>query len=85
MGRFSHDRPGDWDILMRVGDRIKLIDRVAISTNKGMNSGQRRHTKVNWVARRGTITHIYRTGAAIKWDDRKTDDHWPVNALALCE
>jgi hypothetical protein len=69
---------------VKPGDRVKLTPKVAASTMKGMNSGMKRPTRVNWHKRRGTIASVSRTAVGIKWDDIKSLDYWPVKALEGC-
>lgn len=50
---------------------------------RGVAPCKRGH-RVDWEARTGTIygtTHNIGTELQVKWDDRKTIDHWPAKAL----
>jgi hypothetical protein len=63
---------------MQPGDRVKLKDRVAKTMAKNTRGNTRR---ADWINRRGILKSISFRNAIVIWDDRKTDDHWPPNAL----
>ena len=47
----------------------------------------RRHSKVDWIKRRGTVTHVrpYTGEVEVQWDDRRSVDHRPLRALQKVE
>jgi hypothetical protein len=65
-------------IAVKRGDRVKLTDRAARGAMR--QSAERGH-KVNWFARRGIAVNISTAAATVQWDDRRSVDHWPANAL----
>jgi hypothetical protein len=72
---------------MVVGDRVKLRRSLAEQFSKNTRGMYR---KVNWINRIGHIVEIGRPENAIssqhvgvRWDDRRTLDHWPLKALVV--
>jgi hypothetical protein len=64
---------------MQAGDRVCLNRRLAQSFTKRSRSKK----QINWFTRVGEIVTISRTAAVVRWDDRKSVDHWPPQALSL--
>jgi hypothetical protein len=65
---------------MHTGDRVKLRDELAQVFTR--NTRGDKH-KLDWTKRRGEVVSVGRTSATIKWDDRKSLDHWPPAALVI--
>lgn len=65
---------------MQIGDRVKLDSRVA----KTFNSSRPRKNP-NWFTRVGEIVAISRTGVMIRWDDRRSLDQWPAQAITVVD
>jgi hypothetical protein len=59
---------------LRIGDRVKL---------KKIPRSQQSKSKADWINRIGTIVQIGKVNqsAVIRWEDRRTLDHWPLTAL----
>jgi hypothetical protein len=64
----------DEDTTLKIGDRVKL--------KRAPKSRQSMKYKA-WSTRIGTIVQIGKVNqsAVIRWEDRRTFDHWPVTAL----
>ena len=60
------------------GDRVKLTDRAA---RGAMRQWLYRGRTVDWSARRGLAVHVTAAAATVQWDDRRSLDRWPRNAL----
>jgi hypothetical protein len=59
------------------GDRVKLISRVAMHV-----AHSKRKLRVDWLARRGTVSSTPRgSNVVVRWDGRKFNDNWPKTAL----
>lgn len=64
--------------MLRQGDRVRLTSKHA----KAQTSMHK--TKTNWRIRRGTVRSVRQTGnVVVLWDDRKSPDDWPPQALEL--
>jgi hypothetical protein len=66
--------------MIKRGDRVKLIARVAAAFNNNKRPG-----KFDWRIRRGVVERISanRANASVRWDDRKSPDDVPINGLEL--
>ena len=62
------------------GDRIRLTRRVAMAAMAGFAPQKRAH-RVDWFDRKGQVMNASHAMVTVKWDDRKTCDHWPPTAL----
>jgi hypothetical protein len=60
---------------MHAGDRVKLKPHVAKTFS--------RDKQVDWTKRIGDVVSVGRTSVVIQWQDRKSLDHWPHNALVV--
>jgi hypothetical protein len=61
------------------GDRVRLTRKVATAFDRPRVPSAKR----SWSERRGTVAWVslYNHQVHVKWDDRRTVDHWPREAL----
>jgi hypothetical protein len=64
--------------MIKKGDRVKLTERVVRS--KGY---QRHKDHIDWHARRGVVTRATAKIITIRWEGRRSEDHWPPQAVEL--
>ena len=66
--------------MIKRGDRVKLIARVAAAFN-----GSNRTRKFDWTDRRGVVERITANKAAamVLWDGRKSADDVPIRSIEL--
>ena len=66
--------------MIKRGDRVKLIARVAAAFN-----GSNRARKFDWTDRRGVVERITANKAAamVLWDGRKSADDVPIRSIEL--
>ena len=62
---------------MKPGDRVKMTEALA-KTFKANSK-----CRTDWLTRRGRVVHVSKptNTIVVKWDDRRTLDHWPTRAL----
>jgi hypothetical protein len=65
---------------MQTGDRVRLREKLARTFTRNTRGGNH---KLDWTKRTGEVVSVGRTSATIKWDDRKSLDHWPPAALVI--
>jgi hypothetical protein len=63
---------------MQTGDRVRLDSRVAKTFN-----ASRPRKYPDWTKRVGEVVAITRTGVMIRWDDRRSLDQWPTQAITV--
>lgn len=63
---------------MHTGDRVQLKPSVAKTFTT-----RSRSKPIDWSKRVGEVVGIGRTAVAIRWDDRVSLDHWPIEALSV--
>ena len=66
--------------MIKRGDRVKLIARVAAAFNNS-----KRARKFDWTDRRGVVERISANKAAARvlWDGRKSTDDVPIRSIEL--
>jgi hypothetical protein len=71
---------------MTAGDRVKLrSDLAKMWTEKSRSGRKGGPRKVDWTRRCGEVLAVNQKQVTIKWDDRKSPDHWPRTAIVVIE
>lgn len=64
--------------MIKLGDRVKLIERVAVAFNNSRRPG-----RFDWIDRRGVVERISanKANASVLWDGRKSTDYVPIRSV----